>query len=603
MTDAALIRIEGDDSQLTAALARSKSSVMSWARDVSAVFTGVVGANLAAGVTNWFKEFVKGANEAARAERIFENTIYAMGDRAFTTGAKVKALRDEIAKTSTFRMSTGVAQNLMLVEGMTEAMMKKAAKASADLAASRGEGLESGASTIAGVLRNPGSAQSALRSSGVVINDNEQKAIDQLVKKGKNAEAQAIVLGHVMHAVGGAADAELNTIQGRWRRLINVIIEFGQKAVLWIEDKILKSLEALSRIFGLVGDNAQNGADAVIDSFDAIVKGASKLAHAIYEYLKPAFEWLLNAGVNAITAVQFAFEHWDKTLGIIRATVDVIKNIFVDAFKYIFGQALPAAASAGFGAALTGIRSQFAKGGGWSNWLAAQDLEETIRQNVKTARIEAVRENAKADGMPWWAAGPVAATVEMTNALTPRDQALADQKEHELNDALRFQLKTMNDPEAMRKQLMETMGSEFSNGVAGAFDLPGLSDKTKEALEKFNEAVAVAAPEFEAAKQKNLKIIEMVFGADAAAIVRGVRTPRPGEAAAAKSASTPSFEELTSLNRRIQEAAFKKDDPVVKAVDKNAAVVKGAVEVAAGAMGKAFGALSNQIGKLNLGFK
>lgn len=602
MSDSALVRIEGDDANLTAALSRSKSAVMSWARDVSAVFTGVVGANLATGVTNWFKEFVKGANEAARAEKILENTIYAMGDRAITTGKKVKALRDEIARTSTFRMSTGVAQELMLVEHMTESMMKKAAKAAADLAASRGGGLDSASGTIAGVLRSPGSAQSALRTSGIMITDDEQKAIDQLVKKGKDAEAQALVLAHVMHSVGGSAAAELNTVSGRWQSLINRIQEFGQKVVIWLEDKVLKSLEALGRIFGVIGDDVAIGADAFLDGFDAIEKAATKLAHAIYEQLKPAFEWLMNAGVNAITAVQFAMEHWDKTLDIIRATVEVIKNVFIDGFKYIFGEAMPAIAAAGARSTANAVRESMAEDGGWGNFFQQENLKEHIRQNEGNARTQAVREQLIRDGAPDNAATTVmAGIVQATGQMADKEKARAAEIEKVLNQHNRFQLKALQDSSLMRDQLAETRRAQ----AIAELKLPKFksSDGTAQAIEKFNEAVGKAAPEFNAAKERNLKIIEMVFGASAADIARGKRPPRPGDQAGPKDGKTPSFEELTALNARIQEAAFAKDDPVVKAVDKNAAVVKGAVEQAAGVFGKGLAALSNQVGKLNLGFK
>lgn len=120
-----------------------------------------------------------------------------------------------------------------------------------DMSATFGQSLTSSVTMLGKALEDPVRGMTALRRVGVSLNTSEKELIVTLVEAGREAEAQAEMLGVLQRQVGGAAEAEagglagsIDTLNYRWRELLESMGQTEKTAAA--VDELARALEDIT---------------------------------------------------------------------------------------------------------------------------------------------------------------------------------------------------------------------------------------------------------------------------------------------------------------------------------------------------------------------
>lgn len=182
-------------------------------RKIRSVFAGLAGGiGIAALMRTFAHETIKAQQEQAQLAAVVEST----GKAAGFSVAQLNKMADELARVSTFDGGdiNRAQARLLSYTGIVGDTFPRAMQATIDMATRMGMSVEQSAETIGRALDIPSQGLTALTRQGFRFTEEQKKAVEQLERTGRVAEAQAIVLGALESSYGGAAQAARDTFGG-----------------------------------------------------------------------------------------------------------------------------------------------------------------------------------------------------------------------------------------------------------------------------------------------------------------------------------------------------------------------------------------------------
>lgn len=185
----------------------------------TAIAAGVTG--LAAGIAKVITNSAAAEQEVAQLDAIIKST----GGAAGYTRQQLLDMADTLSSKSTFSGGEIVEAQTRLLSysGVLGTNIPRAMQAIIDQSARLGISVSSSAETIGRALESPGKAAAALAQSGfgAAFTKEVRGTIDELVKAGKEGEAQIMILEILEESYGGAALAARDTFGGAIKGLRN----------------------------------------------------------------------------------------------------------------------------------------------------------------------------------------------------------------------------------------------------------------------------------------------------------------------------------------------------------------------------------------------
>lgn len=183
----------------------------------TAIAAGVAG--LAAGIAKVITNSAAAEQEVAQLDAIIKST----GGAAGYTRQQLLDMADTLASKSTFSGGEIVEAQTRLLSysGVLGTNIPRAMQAIIDQSARLGISVSQSAETIGRALESPGKAAAALAQSGfgAAFTKEVRGTIDELVKAGKEGEAQVMILEILEESYGGAAQAARDTFSGALKAL------------------------------------------------------------------------------------------------------------------------------------------------------------------------------------------------------------------------------------------------------------------------------------------------------------------------------------------------------------------------------------------------
>jgi hypothetical protein len=169
------------------------------------------------------KETVDAQDALAQLEAAYLST----GGAAGRSLNQLDALSKAIAQTSTQSDSAvkGGLSRLLTYTGVQGVMFDRAARAAADMATRLKIDLSSAAEKVGNALNYPSESINSLTKQGFRFTEEQKRMIKEFENTGQIAKAQAIIMGELELAYGGAALAARNTLGGALSNLKN---SFGE---------------------------------------------------------------------------------------------------------------------------------------------------------------------------------------------------------------------------------------------------------------------------------------------------------------------------------------------------------------------------------------
>lgn len=265
---------------------KAASNLTKGLKKAAVVGVGAFGLIAAAGVKATFA-FEEAAAVQDKLNKVLANmgksgAAEAVNDLADAISRKTGFDDDQIRKGETL---LGTFSEITRSAGEVGGVFERATKASVDLAAAGFGSVESASVQLGKALQDPIKGVSALAKSGVTFTAVQKKQIENFVKTGDVAKAQAIILGEVEKQVGGTAEAgakgsdklrnafgELETAGG------NLISKFtGKDGLSSVTDAVLDVADALndfaeSKSWATTVDNLKNVGGAARDAYEWLDK-------------------------------------------------------------------------------------------------------------------------------------------------------------------------------------------------------------------------------------------------------------------------------------------------------------------------------------------
>ena len=208
--------ISAQTSQFEKGMKNAQSSVNSLSSSISNItnlvkkvfaFTGIAVGTKA--IVDFGKSCVQEANEAIKTFKILDNTVKATGADAWTSIDELENASKTLSDSTNYSV-TEIQQMQSVLLGFTNITGEAfdgASEAVLDMATVMGMDLTSAVQTIGKALDDPITGLDSLRRQGFKFTDEQKAELGQLVKNGKQYEAQKIILDTLAISYGGAAKA------------------------------------------------------------------------------------------------------------------------------------------------------------------------------------------------------------------------------------------------------------------------------------------------------------------------------------------------------------------------------------------------------------
>jgi len=248
-------------------LDKSERQTEKWRKKVEdeAKKAGVaIGAALAGAVILIARNSIAAEREIAQLDAIIRST----GGAAGYTRKQLMEMADTLSSKSTFSGGEIVEAQTRLLSysGILGQNIPRAMQAVIDQSARLGISVSQSAETIGRALESPGKAAAALAQSGfgAAFTKEVRGTIDELVKAGKEGEAQIMILEILEESYGGAAAAARDTFGGALSALMNTINDLTTGG----EGSLAGATDAVNTLIGTLND------PQVREGFNNIISGA-----------------------------------------------------------------------------------------------------------------------------------------------------------------------------------------------------------------------------------------------------------------------------------------------------------------------------------------
>lgn len=255
-------------------LDKSERRTEKWRQNIEkqAKLAGVaLGTAIAAGMVLIARNTVAAEREVAQLDAIIKST----GGTAGYTRQQLLDMADTLSSKSTFSGGEIVEAQTRLLSysGILGTNIPRAMQAIIDQSARLGISVSQSAETIGRALESPSKAAAALAQQGFggAFTKEVRGTIDELVKAGKEGEAQVMILEILEESYGGAAQAARDTFGGALQALRNTL-----------DDLTTGNSGSLKAATNAVNDLTKVLNDPEVrEGFDVIISGALKAVSAL----------------------------------------------------------------------------------------------------------------------------------------------------------------------------------------------------------------------------------------------------------------------------------------------------------------------------------
>lgn len=269
---------------------KSERRTETWRKNVEkqAKLAGIaLGTGLAAGAAAIGVGLIRVAKNTMAAEQEIaqlDAIIRSTGGAAGYTRQQLLGMADTLSSKSTFSGGEIVEAQTRLLSysGILGENIPRAMQAVIDQSARLGISVSQSAETIGRALESPGKAAAALAQSGfgAAFTKEVRGTIDQLVKAGKEGEAQVMILEILEESYGGAAQAARDTFGGALQALGNTIDDITTGG----DGSLQGATTAVNSLIDILND------PGVKEGFDNILAGFGNILVDFSTYLKDGNE-------------------------------------------------------------------------------------------------------------------------------------------------------------------------------------------------------------------------------------------------------------------------------------------------------------------------
>lgn len=252
--------ISAQTSQFEKGIKNAQSSVNSLSSSISNItnlvkkafaFTGVAIGTKA--IVDFGKSCVQSANQAVKTFNILDNTVKATGADAWTFTEKLVETSKALSDSTNYSVTEIQKMQSVLLgfTNITGEAFDGASEAVLDMATVMGMDLTSAVQTVGKALDDPITGLDSLRRQGFKFTDEQKAELAQLVKNGKQLEAQKIILDTLAISYGGASKAGQDSFAKQRHSVENFSDTLGGKLIpvmqVFAEDnsKMINSLRKL----------------------------------------------------------------------------------------------------------------------------------------------------------------------------------------------------------------------------------------------------------------------------------------------------------------------------------------------------------------------
>lgn len=375
--NAATIKLSADKSELAAALKGAVSEVNGFGSKVVSVFASLNIAGMALKAFDWAKGLVMGAAKTEEANVRLKASFESTGNMSGFTSDQILSMTKRIHDLQFVSKSAAKEAAVMMSEfqNVRGDNFQRALELSADASKKWGVQMSEASKLVGSAINDPMTGMEKLKEKGIVFTEQQKQQVNAMLKAGKGAEVQAMMLDRLQQAVGGVAAGMGGTFNARMERFYEKM-EGVSKVVggvlLGAVEKVLPLIEALADAFDEYVVPAVKSAmeviqpwiDAVESELQPVLVGLwnvcktvfteiGKVAVSLYnDYIAPAFAWMSDAvggwsgvveGAKAtvaqyieiivaeFTAFQFAAEKlWGSVKPIFEGIGEVVSALWTD---------------------------------------------------------------------------------------------------------------------------------------------------------------------------------------------------------------------------------------------------------------------------------
>ncbi len=239
-------------------------------------------ANAISALSKTFKESVQEYSKASEEHARLEAQIRATGGAAGYTANQLENMATELQTTTKISENEvrAAQSSLLKFTSITGDAFKKATELSLDLAKTMGTDTASAAQMLGRAIENPAEGFGALRRSGIILTESQEKLAKAFVESGDKAKAQEIVLQAVADRVGGVAKAIGNDDPAGLKRLGIAANEAKEHLGKMVAEGISPVINKLADLI----ERSNNAKDA-INNLNAALRGEGD-----YDSIKAAYE-------------------------------------------------------------------------------------------------------------------------------------------------------------------------------------------------------------------------------------------------------------------------------------------------------------------------
>ena len=179
---------------------------------------------------NTLKSIDAEASESNKQLKLLSNTVKITGAATWTSSKQMNELAESISKNTNYSVNDVRKMETVLLgfKNITGETFTEASNAITDMATVMGMDLTSAVQTVGKALDDPISGLDSLRRQGFAFTDEQKKELEQLVKNGKQMQAQKIILDELATTYGGAAKQAANSGEQLKNNIKNLKAELGK---------------------------------------------------------------------------------------------------------------------------------------------------------------------------------------------------------------------------------------------------------------------------------------------------------------------------------------------------------------------------------------
>ena len=239
-------------------------------------------------IVDFGKSCVKSATQAQKVFNILDNTVKATGADAWTSTKELESASKSLSDSTNYSITEIQKMQSVLLgfTNITGEAFDGASEAVLDMATVMDMDLTSAVQTVGKALDDPITGLDSLRRQGFKFTDEQKAELSQLVKTGKQLEAQKIILDTLATSYGGASKSGQDSFARQRHAVENFSDALGGKLIPLMKSFAIDNANMIDSLRGYLDEIDFNQIGATIKvTFDGIKKGIQNS----FEYVKIIF--------------------------------------------------------------------------------------------------------------------------------------------------------------------------------------------------------------------------------------------------------------------------------------------------------------------------